>query len=100
MQKSEFLVVIGTALLCTTLIAGAQAPPAGRTQQALPEGNGKAIVETACSKCHGLNMITGSWGNTREGWQELVNSMVVLPKDQSDAVFTYLATHFPPKPGP
>src|SRR5262245_51355972 len=112
MQKAELFVVIGVALLCSALIAGAQAPqgapgrgqapPGGRGQQAvqLPDGNGKELVQMTCSRCHGLNMITGSWGNTREGWQNLISSMVALPKDQADAIVPYLATHFPEKPAP
>ena len=69
-------------------------------QVQLPDGSGKELVQTTCSKCHALNMITNSWGNTREGWQTLFGSMVELPKDQATLISEYLATHFPVKPAP
>jgi virginiamycin B lyase len=67
---------------------------------ALPDGNGKQLVETMCSKCHGLNLITGSGGHTREDWEQLFSSMVAVPKDQSGTVAAYLAANFPEKPRP
>jgi virginiamycin B lyase len=66
----------------------------------LPDGPGKELVQTTCAKCHGLNLITNSWGNTRQGWHDLIGSMIALPKDQADTVTSYLATHFPVKPAP
>src|SRR5687768_10244680 len=66
----------------------------------LPEGQGKELVQTACARCHGLNLITNSWGYTREGWEQLFSSMVALPKDQAATAAGYLATHFPVKPAP
>jgi virginiamycin B lyase len=66
----------------------------------LPEGSGKQLVESACAKCHGLNLIVSSWGNTKQGWHELIGTMVALPRDQADAVTTYLAANFPEKPAP
>lgn len=73
---------------------------AQRGQVQLPTGPGQAAVQTACSECHGLNMITSSWGATREGWEALVASMVELPKDQLDTITGYLATNFPERPAP
>jgi len=58
------------------------------------------LVQTTCAKCHGLNLITNSWGYTRQGWHDLIGSMIVLPKEQADTVTGYLATHFPVKPAP
>ena len=75
-------------------------PGGGRGQVTLPEGAGKDMVSTNCTKCHALNMITNSRGNTREGWQTLFGTMVALPADQANTIATYLATNFPPKPGP
>jgi virginiamycin B lyase len=66
----------------------------------LPDGEGKDLVETTCSKCHGLNLITGSRGNSQAGWRELLASMVELPNNQADTVTRYLAAHFPTKPAP
>jgi virginiamycin B lyase len=66
----------------------------------LPEGAGKELVQSTCAKCHGLNMITGSSGDSRQGWTDLIASMVALPTDQRDTIVGYLATHFPTKPAP
>jgi virginiamycin B lyase len=66
----------------------------------LPDGPGKELVQTTCAKCHGLNLITNYWGNTRQGWHDVIGTMVALPKDQADVVTSYLATHFPVKPAP
>jgi virginiamycin B lyase len=66
----------------------------------LPDGAGKELVQANCAKCHGLNLITNSWGNTRQGWHDLFGSMIALPKDQADTIAQYLATNFPVKPAP
>jgi len=102
MGKAKLLIGLLAGVLCLVLIAGAQAPPGGRGQQAvqLPDGNGKELVQMTCSRCHGLNLISGSWGNTRQGWQEQFGSMVALPKDQAETISAYLATNFPVKPAP
>jgi virginiamycin B lyase len=71
----------------------------GRGQVQLPEGAGKEIVSTTCGGCHGLNMITGSTGYSQDGWRDLVGTMVKLPDAQAATVSSYLATHFPLKPG-
>ena len=66
----------------------------------LPEGAGKDEVQATCSSCHALSMITNSWGNTREGWEQLFGTMVALPADRSRAIADYLAKNFPEKPQP
>jgi virginiamycin B lyase len=71
----------------------------GRGQGELPDGAGKEAVTAACATCHGLNAITGAAGYTQEGWRDLIATMMRLPEDQAPAVTSYLATHFPPKPG-
>src|SRR5437867_4921495 len=99
MRKAMLLAPTSVAFLWLALTGGARAQGRGQAVQ-LPDGNGKEIVEKTCSSCHGLNLITGSWGNTQAGWQELFASMVALPKEQADTVSAYLATHFPTKPAP
>ena len=106
---SRFSSLILTAALfgvVVTVAVQGQAPEGGRGQggpgqQAvtLPEGGGRDVVQAACTKCHGLNQITGSTGYTREKWQELFGTMIKLPDAQAATVSQYLATHFPPKPG-
>ncbi len=100
MRKAALLTVIGAAFLWSAL--GASVQGQGRGQQAvqMPEGAGKEAVQMTCARCHGLNMITGSWGNTKDGWKTLFGSMVQLPNDQAETISTYLAMHFPTKPAP
>ena len=86
---------LGVALIPATL----QGQRGGQPVQ-LPDGPGKELVQTTCAKCHGLNLITNSWGNTRQGWHDLFGSMVALPKEQADTIANYLAANFPVKPAP
>ncbi|OFW02454.1 MAG: hypothetical protein A3I61_13325 [Acidobacteria bacterium RIFCSPLOWO2_02_FULL_68_18] len=64
----------------------------------LPDGPGKDMVQAACTKCHGLNFISNSFGFTREEWPKLFGSMVALPRSDADAITDYLAKNFPEKP--
>ena len=64
----------------------------------LPDGPGKAMVETTCAKCHGLNFIPNSFGFSRDEWVRLYSSMVALPQNESNAIADYLAKNFPEKP--
>ena len=48
----------------------------GRGAVTLPDGSGKTLVESTCSSCHALALITGSPGYTRDGWQNLIATMV------------------------
>jgi virginiamycin B lyase len=73
------------------LVAQAQRQPAE-----LPEGDGKQLVQSLCTACHETNQITRSSGYSREGWQELIQTMIDLSgSPNGDAISTYLATHFP-----
>ena len=85
-------------LLCAPAFAHAQGQ--GQRPVSLPDGAGKQIVEVTCSQCHGLNMITGSGGFTRDGWKQLFSSMVKLRPTRADTVADYLAAHFPMKAPP
>jgi hypothetical protein len=83
MRNGLFVSLSMAALVVSVLPAGAQ----GRGQAVtLPDGPGKELVQMNCAKCHGLNNITNSWGNTRQGWHDLFGSMVQLPKDQADGI--------------
>ena len=49
----------------------AQAQP-GRPVS-LPDGEGRRLVESACTSCHALNLITRSPGyDTAEEWRDIV----------------------------
>jgi len=64
----------------------------------LAEGAGREQVQAACTRCHGLNMITNSWGYTKEGWQDRIATMVKLPSDELETVSSYLGAHALPRP--
>ena len=66
----------------------------------LPDGAGKDAVQAQCTKCHALGLIGNSGGYTRQGWEELIGTMVLLPADQKSQVASYLAANFPERPRP
>ena len=72
--------------------------PSVFAQKGMPPGPEKSLVETACTTCHGLNMITDA-GHTRKDWALVVERMVSagaeIPKDKMPAVADYLAKGFP-----
>ena len=67
--------------------------------QELPAGQGKALVQTACSQCHGLDVIV-SQPRSREDWTEVVSRMIGNGAQLSDEDYTqvidYLATNLGP----
>jgi virginiamycin B lyase len=75
----------------------AQAQEQGQAA-ALPPGAGAELVTGVCVSCHQTNMITASSGYTRDGWKELLGTMIDLsrtPEEQA-TITQYLAAHFPP----
>lgn len=89
---SNPIALLAALSLCTTL---AQAQPAGRADP-LPEGDGKSLVQAACTTCHGLNMITGSAGFAGAAeWRRVFSTMISLPDAQARTIAEYLAEHFP-----
>uniref|UniRef100_Q026M9 DNA uptake protein and related DNA-binding protein-like protein n=1 Tax=Solibacter usitatus (strain Ellin6076) TaxID=234267 RepID=Q026M9_SOLUE len=64
------------------------------------QGDGKAIVERACAKCHGMASVARE-RNTRGRWAAIVDDMIARGADVSDADFDkvvdYLAARFGPK---
>src|SRR5437870_12498357 len=104
MMKSFLLSFAAASLFVLAVLATpvyTQAPGRGRGAAAtLPDGAGKDIVQTQCTKCHALGLIANSGGYTRPGWEDLIGTMVMLPPDQKTQVATYLATNFPEQPRP
>src|SRR5262249_13781815 len=78
---------IGSVLLFALAVSVVPARSQGRGGRgqpvSLPDGPGKDLAQTTCTKCHGLNMITND-GYTRAQWITVFNTMVGVPKDQSD----------------
>jgi mono/diheme cytochrome c family protein len=85
-------------VLCTAALAIAIARPAC-AQDALPPGEGRDLLATACSQCHALNVIR-SMREGAEGWKRHVHNMVTrgaqLNAREADMVVAYLAANFGP----
>jgi cytochrome c5 len=85
-------------VLCTAALAIVIAMPA-RAQGALPPGEGRDLLATACSQCHALNVIR-SMREGAEGWRRHVYNMVTrgaqLNGREADVVVAYLAANFGP----
>jgi virginiamycin B lyase len=85
--------LVACAVACTlALPVLAQRP--GRV--AMPDGEGKALVESLCVSCHETNLIAGSAGYDADGWKYLASHMIALPDDTASTISRYLATHYPP----
>ena len=67
--------------------------------QELPEGQGKTLVQTACTQCHGVDVIVGQ-PRSREDWTEVVSRMVgngaQLSDEDYNQVIQYLAIYLGP----
>ena len=91
------ITALAAAFFCIVVPAMAQGQYAQQGQSALlPAGTGKELVEGLCTACHATDQITRSSGYTREGWQELILTMVDLSaRPEFGTITEYLATHFP-----
>src|SRR5258705_567483 len=66
------LLAAATIFVCTIAPAAGQR---GGGAADLPDGPGKDAVAQECTKCHGVNNITGSWGFTEKDWREKLHSL-------------------------
>jgi len=93
----------GTATVVVGVFIAASAAVYGQGRGAnppLPDGAGRAIVESQCARCHALGLIANSGGYTRSDWEDLFSTMVSLPAEQKSVVADYLAKSFPEQPRP
>src|SRR5689334_10970780 len=69
--------------------------------QNLPDGPGKAEVESNCTTCHNLNRVVNH-RDSLEGWQSIVDMMVgfggMFTDSDKTVIAQYLFTNFPDKP--
>jgi cytochrome c5 len=81
------------------LAVGATAPVRAQTASALPPGEGRELVATACTQCHTLSVITAGRDGP-VGWKKHVYNMVLrgtqLTPREADTVIQYLITNFGP----
>ena len=85
------MIRIACAVLSLAFLASAQ--------EKLPDGKGKELVERECTKCHGLEGITGA-RNSKDRWSSIVDDMVSRGASGTDQeieqIIDYLSTHFAP----
>ncbi len=86
-----------SSALCTAALVIAAMP--AFAQGALPPGEGRDLLATACSQCHPLNVIR-SMREGAEGWKRHVYNMVTrgaqLNAREAAMVVAYLAANFGP----
>ena len=92
MNKNSFVTLLAAVVFSSATSAQPQ------SRRTAPEGNGKQILETACTTCHPITMITNA-GHTREDWQLVMERMVSagaeVPQNEIATVTDYLAKNFP-----
>jgi virginiamycin B lyase len=92
------MLVLVAAGSFSSILAGQTQPP-----NPLPDGIGKEIVQSVCTKCHTLERVVDS-GYTGDGWRLTVDQMVSngakLTPERMPVVVDYLAKSFPEKPMP
>jgi len=72
-------------------------------QNTLPDGDGRQLVQMACTRCHGIDKFTVE-RHTYQDWAEEVDVMLrygaPLTREQAVQVTDYLTKSFPGKPKP
>jgi virginiamycin B lyase len=100
MRRYAALLAVLVAALVGSVFTADTGAQQGPPPVQLAEGAGKDLVQATCTRCHGLNMITNSFGYTKDGWEDRISTMIVLPREQVNTISGYLAEHYPIKPAP
>ena len=83
------------AVVWIAALAGNQPPPS--LAVALPDGEGKALVERACGGCHDPSLVMFK-REDEEGWAVIVNDMAArgakATEEELKVITAYLAEHF------
>lgn len=87
-----------SVLMCFAAISTLIASGLAQAQE-LPDGQGKALVQSACTQCHGIDVIVRQ-PRSREDWTDVVSRMVgngaQLSDEDYNQVIQYLATYLGP----
>jgi cytochrome c5 len=88
-----------TASLVNYLAANLAPAVAAPAPGGLPEGDGKQIVEAACTQCHGVDYVTDAKYN-RDQWTDVVSRMKLsgapVEDSQVPVLVDYLTKNFGP----
>jgi mono/diheme cytochrome c family protein len=97
------LATVTSSLFCFLLCVGGLLHAQEGRVPALPEGDGKQLVATVCSQCHGLRQ-TQILRDGQNGWQEVVDRMVLygaqLTPAEAATITHYLAVQLGPGTDP
>ena len=92
--RGRVMIRMAAALVLVRAAVLAQTP-------ALPDASGRDTVQRVCGACHPAAIVLGR-GMTREGWGQVVATMITRGAKGSaadfEAVTDYLAKNLPPKP--
>ncbi len=95
-MRSSFVVSCGVFLLALAFCQAGSLTAASQDTDSLPPGEGRTILEHACTTCHDLTEVTKFRGYyTRDDWRDIVKTMIeygakVQDKDV-DVLVDYLA---------
>jgi virginiamycin B lyase len=99
-MRRRCLPVAAAIIFACVFAAGQEPKPSG--EEELPAGEGKVILQAACTSCHDLKEVTkfkGYYG--LDEWRDIVKTMVEygarLDDAQSKTLAEYLAKHLGPK---
>src|ERR1700693_2969775 len=99
MQSSRLLAFGGLAALSLALAAPLHAQPA----PILPPGEGRDVVVSVCTQCHGLTTIVQIRDGSA-GWRQFVNYMIMkgaqVSDREGDTGVQYMTVNFGPTPPP
>jgi streptogramin lyase len=98
--KASSILFPGRTTILSFIVAIFVTPPTTLGAQAvLPEGDGRAILETNCTACHDLSAVTAK-SATRDEWMMTIQNMTsygaVVGADQTEPLLDYLVMHFGP----
>lgn len=98
-----WLLLAFVCLVAGSVRAQSQAPPREETKpEELPEGEGKAILQRACTTCHDLAEVTKfRTYYSKADWRDIVVTMVKYGADlkdgESEVLVNYLGEHLSKK---
>jgi mono/diheme cytochrome c family protein len=85
------------------LLLAASAPLHAQAPGGLPPGEGRDLVASVCSQCHGLNTIMAVRDGPA-GWRQFVNYMIMkgapVREGETEVIIQYLAASFGPAQQP
>lgn len=99
-MRARLILAVGAAAALAASIAWAAQVPEGQPQ---PPPDGKAILEGACTMCHGVDFIVER-RKDRDAWDFTVHRMMDkgadLSVDEADLLIDYLARTYPKPAAP